>query len=1010
MISIREIEKAAYRPSIPKAYEILRNDGVGALKIGSSTPLVSISAQVASSRRAPYRSTAVINESANQILDYVCDCPAYEEYSGLCKHCTAMLFDYVQKRDKYDGQKEENRPIRAEKAVTNRVVKNMLNFYGIQGKIPFLQPEIYGKVKLVPSLNWDYGKIMLEFKIGVSKLYIVKNIRDFVEAVESSSEYTYGKGLSFYHKRETFEKDSKPFVEFICQMFRSHDISYNSYVYGGNSKYRMIQLKGFALDRFMLLTIGKRMEIYLKGETRSFLVREGSPPSLLKIKGGKAGISLEVSRYLAFEGAEYMYYLDSDILYITKKAEREELSPFRACFRDMNSKTLFIAEPELPIFCRELLPLLKQQYQVSQVEFDESLYLPEQVTYEIYLDMPQQDMIQGKLYAIYKQKRYNVFEEAGMEQNRNIKEEYRISQRIKGFFNAYDAQACALILSGDEEFLYDFLCEGIPKLHEYGKVHISEAIRKLRILPTPCVRIGVSIEGNLLEFEMESEDMPIEELAEILSKYNRKKHYYRLKDGTFIQMGKELDGLLNISKTLQLKESDLQKGKIAIPKYRAFYLDGTVKEFGMDIRKDRNFKNLVRNMKTAEENDFEIPDMLDSILRNYQKAGFLWLKTLMQNGFGGILADDMGLGKTLQVIALLLSVYEEEKKKPAFQDNRRILAFIVAPASLIYNWKKEIEHFAPDLSVVMITGSAQERKGRIKEALPEQILITSYDLLKRDLLEYKEKEFQIQIIDEAQYIKNALAQTAKAVKSISASFKVALTGTPMENRLSELWSIFDYLIPGFLYSYSRFREELETPIVGNENVEAIKRLKQMIQPFVLRRLKRDVLTDLPDKLEKVVYANLEGEQKRLYVAHVERLKLFLENQSEAELKSAKIYVLSELTKLRQLCCNPALIYEDYKEDSSKLDLCMETIRMAVEGGHKVLVFSQFTSNFELLEERLEAERLFWYRLTGATRKEERISLVEQFNKNEVPVFLISLKAGGTGLNLTAADVVIHYDP
>lgn len=1007
MISIHEIEKASYRPSIQKAYELYQNGSVGDLKIRKSHPIVNISAQVASSQRTPYRTSATVNESTNQILDYTCDCPAYEEYSGLCKHCAAMLFDYVQKRDE---QNVSHRPVRTQEPVTNRAVKNMLNFYGAQEKIPFLQPEIYGKVKLVPMLVWEYGAMFLEFKIGVSKLYVLKNIRDFVEAVEHSAEFTYGKGLSFYHKKETFTKECQPIVEFICQVLKCYDISYNPYYYGNISKYRMIQLDGFALDRFMTLSIGKEREIHMNGKVKTFLVQQGNPPSFLKIKGGAAGISLEVSKYLAFEGAEYMYYLVSDLLYMTSKAEREKLSTFRTCFNNMKTQTVFIAKSELPIFCRELLPLLRQQYEISQVGFEESLYLPEQATYEIYLDMPQRDMIQGKLFSVYQQQKYNVFEEAKVEQNRDIKEEYRISQKIKEFFNAYDAQSCALVLSGDEELLYQFLCEGIPKLHEFGEVHISDTIRKLKVLPTPRVKIGVSIEGNLLEFEMQSEDMPMEELAEILSKYNRKKHYYRLKDGTFIQMGAELDGVLNISKTLQLKESDLKKGKIAIPKYRALYLDGTAKEFGMDIRKDRNFKNLVRNMKTAEENDFEIPVSLDSVLRNYQKAGFLWLKTLMQNGFGGILADDMGLGKTLQVIALLLSVYEEKKKKSAFQDTKQILAFIVAPASLVYNWKKEMEHFAPELSVVMITGSAQERKERIKEAASEQILITSYDLLKRDLAEYQKKEFQIQVIDEAQYIKNASAQASKAVKNISAGFKVALTGTPIENRLSELWSIFDYLLPGFLYTYTRFREELETPIVGNENEEAMKRLRQMIQPFVLRRLKKDVLTDLPDKLEKVVYASLEGEQKRLYAAHVGRLKLFLENQSEAELKTAKIYVLSELTKLRQLCCNPALLYEDYRADSAKLELCMETIRMAAEGGHKVLVFSQFTSNFELLEKRLEAEQLAWYRLTGATKKEERISLVEQFNKNKVPVFLISLKAGGTGLNLTAADIVIHYDP
>lgn len=1025
MISVREIEREAYKPSIPKAYELFREDSIKQLQIKKANSLVEVSAQMGANRRIPYRMRAVIDEALNKIIDYECDCPAYEEYDGLCKHCTAMLLEYIVKRD--GGQVERQPAKRPANPTANptgakvtktllpqtsSAVQNMLNYYGMQERMPFLQPEIYGKVQLRPTLKVNYGHVFVEFKIGVTKMYVLKNVHDFAEAVKYSSEYTYGKGLSFYHYENSFTEESKPFIQFIRQMLDSNDVTYNPYNYGGASRYRMIMLKGYALDRFIGLNIGKELEINfdITNEIKSYQVLAKRPPSFLNIDVVKGGISLCVSRYMAFNGGENIYYLDSSNLYIAKKTEMQSLNQFRKCFDNMKDRKMYIGEQELPLFCRELLPLLKQQYEVKQNGFDESKYLPNQAAYEIYLDMPQTDIIQCKVYAVYEKEKYNILEEAGVEQNRDIREEMQVSQAVKMFFNAYDEKEKALVLTGDEEMLYYFLCEGIPKLHEYGSVHVSDAIQKLKVISPPRVKLGVSIEGNLLEFEMQSEDMPIEKLAEILSKYNRKKHYYRLKDGTFIQIENELDGLLNISRTLQLKESALRTGKVAIPKYRALYLDGMAKEFGMDMQKDRNFKNLVRNMKTAEENDFEIPKSLDSVLRNYQKSGFIWLKTLMQNGFGGILADDMGLGKTIQVIALLQSVYEEQKESSVLQDKKESMALIVAPASLVYNWQNEIKQFAPELPVVIVTGSVQERQTKIQAAAPDCILITSYDLLKRDLSDYRNKKFRIEVIDEAQYIKNASSQAAKAVKMVNAGFRVALTGTPIENRLSELWSIFDYLLPGFFYSYLRFRDEFEMPIVGNENKEVMERLRRMIQPFVLRRLKRDVLTDLPDKMEKVVYAALEGEQKKLYRAHVGRLKLFLEKQSEAELKTAKIYVLSELTKLRQLCCNPALLYEDYEADSAKMEMCLDTIRAAVEGGHKVLVFSQFTSNFELLEKRLEEEQLAWYCLTGATKKEERIRLVEQFNRNEVPVFLISLKAGGTGLNLTAADIVIHYDP
>lgn len=259
-------------------------------------------------------------------------------------------------------------------------------------------------------------------------------------------------------------------------------------------------------------------------------------------------------------------------------------------------------------------------------------------------------------------------------------------------------------------------------------------------------------------------------------------------------------------------------------------------------------------------------------------------------------------------------------------------------------------------------------------------------------------------------MENAGTQAAKGVKKITAAFKLALTGTPIENRLSELWSIFDYLMPGFLYTYQHFREEIEIPIIANQDENKMERLQRMIRPFILRRLKGDVLKDLPEKLEENVFAKLEGEQLSLYDAHVQQMKQMLDKKSDAEFKSSKIQILAELMKLRQLCCDPALVFADYKGESAKTDMCMELIENAVNGGHKVLLFSQFTTMLDHLADRLKKSGIEYYMLTGAVNKEKRMQMVESFNKDEVPVFCISLKAGGTGLNLTAADIVIHYDP
>ena len=463
--------------------------------------------------------------------------------------------------------------------------------------------------------------------------------------------------------------------------------------------------------------------------------------------------------------------------------------------------------------------------------------------------------------------------------------------------------------------------------------------------------------------------------------------------------------LSELRENLQISEAKLKSGEITIPKYRALYLDTRLKEQDdLQVEKNREFRMLIRNMKTAEENDFELPDNLQAQLREYQKTGFWWLKTLCQNGFGGILADDMGLGKTLQTIAFLLS----EMQEAPGDANRRSL--IVAPASLVYNWESECARFAPELRTRLVAGTQEQRKEMIQNAGMQDILITSYDLLRRDIELYQDLPFFCEIIDEAQFIKNHATQGAKAVKTIHASFRLALTGTPVENQLSELWSIFDYLMPGFLYGYQKFREQFELPIVRNGDEERLERLQKMIRPFILRRLKKEVLKDLPDKIEKNMAACMEQKQKELYHAHAQRLALMLQNQTEEEFADSRFQVLSELTRLRQLCCDPALVYENYEGGSAKLDLCIELIQSAVESGHKILLFSQFTSMIEILTARLQEESISCFVLQGSTKKEQRAQMVEQFNRDDTSVFCISLKAGGTGLNLTGADIVIHYDP
>lgn len=387
---------------------------------------------------------------------------------------------------------------------------------------------------------------------------------------------------------------------------------------------------------------------------------------------------------------------------------------------------------------------------------------------------------------------------------------------------------------------------------------------------------------------------------------------------------------------------------------------------------------------------------LESVLRPYQKHGVGWLHFLRENRFGGILADEMGLGKTLQTLAYLLSV---KAGKPSL---------IVCPTSLVFNWANEAARFTPGLKVVCLHGP--KRHELFSEVPKANLVITSYGLIRRDAELYRGVEFDTVVLDEAQHIKNRQTQNAQAVKLIRSQHRLVLTGTPLENSVLDLWSIFDFLMPGYLGSSTDFKERYEVPIVREKSAEAQARLARRIRPFLLRRLKRDVAKDLPEKIEQVAYCELTPGQQAIYNQILDAGRKEITTAVEAQgLQKSRMIILNALLRLRQICCDLRLLkLENVDPASGKMELFGELLEEVVDGGHRVLVFSQFVSMLALLKERLAAEDIEYCYLDGSTTN--RTAVVEQFQKSQTPVFLISLKAGGVGLNLTAADTVIHFDP
>ena len=1014
MLSRTDIRRECHKTTFEKGEELSRRGSVRNLQWTKGKEdgfeVISMEANVNGSRGNLYEVKIKIDEDYREILEYECECPAFYTYAGLCKHCAAVLLTYLEERR---TGKAASRILPVSRAAAPSVRTSTYGFDGLLGqyvmkdKVNLMQQEILGKVRLEPHFKLTGGSMKAEFRIGNTRMYVLKNIGDFVNAVARNERVSYGRELEFYHHPEAFAPESRPmvrFLQFTLLKGSSYLGNYLSTVYK-----RELNIAGDQADEFLEAAQAAPFFGAVDEESsREWEIREGEPERLLEINGDKTGISIKLQRMQFVTGNRYGYFFDDGIIWKTDRERIEEVREFLLYMESFGKNGLYVSADELPAFTRDMLPVLQEHFEVKMQNFIPEEYLPEEAVFEIYLDAPQRDLLTCELYSVYGEEKHNLYENFNLADRRDAHREMKMAGLVSAFFDAYDPEKHQMVIQKNEERLFTFLQEGIPRLQELCDVYISDSVRNMKILPAPHVSVGVSLEGELLELTLQSEEMPVDQLVDILSRYDRRKKYYRLKNGSFVDLSDEgIRTLGRLKQELQITDASLKDGKAEIPRYRAMYLDSSLKEnSGLALQKNKSFRSLVRNMKTVEDNDFEIPGELDNILRGYQKQGFLWIKTLKANGFGGILADDMGLGKTLQVIAFLLSEWKESGENPG----RPWL--IVCPASLVYNWKSELERFAPALPVYTAAGNVKEREELLKrvEAQGKGVVITSYDLLRRDILLYEKMSFACEVIDEAQFIKNHSTQASRAVKQMSAGFRLALTGTPVENRLSELWSIFDFLMPGFLFAYGRFREELETPVVTGGDEEAAERLHRMIRPFVLRRLKKDVLTDLPDKIEKNMVAVLEDEQSSLYDAHVQRLLAVLSKQTEQEYAGTQIQVLAELTKLRQICCDPGLLFEGYAGGSAKTQLCLELIRNAAEGGHKVLLFSQFTSMLERLKKELVKEDISFYALDGSTPKLKRLELVESFNKDETQVFCISLKAGGTGLNLTAADIVIHFDP
>lgn len=548
----------------------------------------------------------------------------------------------------------------------------------------------------------------------------------------------------------------------------------------------------------------------------------------------------------------------------------------------------------------------------------------------------------------------------------------------------------------DEESEFDFLHFIVPQLEELARIYATSAVKERLYAGNPSPNISAELDErtNWLEFRFRMDGIPESEIRDVIRSLAEKRKYHRLQNGALLPLDSaEFQEMIRFLNEIGLPESKTGIGdSFALPAARALHLlDARDREGGGIVRLGKSIRRLLAHLRNPDHLDFPVPESLSPVLRDYQQFGYQWLKTLAHYRFGGILADDMGLGKTVQSIAFLVSALPEIRA-------RKTPALIVSPASLMYNWLSELRKFAPGVRAIVADGAKSARTAALKEAANVDAVIVSYPLLRRDIARYAELSFHTLFLDEAQAFKNDATQTARAVKSLRAEHRFALTGTPIENSLEELRSIFDAVFPGLFPDRKAF---------GELSRETIAR---RARPFLLRRLKSDVLRELPEKIESMQVSELLPEQKKLYAAYLARLRNeTLKHLDENGFRKSRIKILAGLTRLRQICCHPALFVEDHAGGSAKLEQLLQTIEDCRSAGRRMLVFSQFTEMLGLIGRELGYRGVPFFYLDGGTPASERVEICARFNEGERDLFLISLKAGGTGLNLTGADTVVLYD-
>ena len=908
-----------------------------------------------------YKASIFVNSITSEIFDTSCDCKDYEGnnyYENFCcKHIIALAIKYHQLCKENEPGKEE---LLAQTLDIFNAPKEKLNLQ------VSLEEHIY-----------ENNFITINFKVGLDKLYVMKNIEEFIRSRLNYEALYYGKNFTYdpYKQELTgVDEDIFNYVQGIVLSGYIDRYTYRNPMASGKN----LNLSSYTLGTFLKLFKDKK--IYYNNKPYSILIED--VPISSCINKSKDEYILKINESIRQIGNSQNVYLFDNKIYVSSKKQSENLNALlyysdrnKIAFNNKNKEILF----------NSVLPRVNGV--CNKVNIDKKItdIVKEKLQAKFYLDINNDKMILNPIMQ-YGNETFDFFKTKGKSDKiviRDVNKEDAIKEKILEL--KFQQNNNTYTYSGNEEDLYNFLCNDYKELEKMGEVYYSDKLKNRKIYKKPVINASISSrEGGYLEFDFKIDDINPKEYSKILDAFKDKKKYYKLKDNSFINLeDKELKSFLQLVDNLNISSENSK-----FYKNKAIVLNEYINENNLNFIEGKEIVEEINNkLNDLDKLDYSIPKDLNATLRDYQIVGYKWLKNLSYLGFGGVLADEMGLGKTIQAITFILS---QKGKK----------TIVIAPTSLIYNWENEFNKFAPSLKVQVVHGNKKERMASIQNTGYYDVLLTTYGTLRNDLKYYEKIVFDYCFIDEGQNIKNPLSLVSKSVKKINSNSKFVLTGTPIENNLLELWSIFDFIMPGYLYNSTVFKKKFI------DSAKSMENLIKHIKPFILRRNKKDVISELPEKIEKKLYVELSKEQKKIYSVYVKNIQKEMKNSD-----NNKITMFSYLTKLRQLCLDPSVVIDNYEGESSKIQEALELIEEYINDGHKILLFSQFTSVLKNIQDKLQLRKIKYKYLDGQTNANKRIHMVDEFNNSDdCNLFLISLKAGGTGLNLTSADIVIHFDP